>query len=363
MKILITGGHVTPALAVIEELTGHSIVFVGRKYALESEQTLSFEYKEITKKKIKFYNLITGKFNRGQFLFNLKSAFKLPYGFFQAYQILFSEKPDVVLTFGSYLAIPVALAAFTLGIPLYLHEQTSVPGRAARIIGRLSKTVFVSFPDAAAFFPKEKTLLTGNPIRTNVLKIIKKPFVVQTDLPVLYITGGSLGSHSINLHIEKLLKKLLPKYTVIHQVGDTKQYDDFERLSQIKGKLPNSLRRRYILRKHFSEDEVGYVYLTSDIVVGRAGANTFFEVMALEKPAVFIPLPWSAEKEQQKQAEIFKGAGVGEVFSQMEQSNLLEKEIEKLITHLSQYRSNFKNLKRLYKENAARSIATEILKS
>ncbi len=357
MKILITGGHVTPALAVIEELKDNEVVFVGRKYALEHEQTLSFEYKEITKRNIKFIHLSTGRLNKSF------SFLKIPYGFYQAYFIVQKEKPQAVLTFGSYLSVPIAWWTRFFNIPVYLHEQTSIPGRAAKLIGKFAKKVFISFPETDMYFPKEKVLLTGNPVRKGISTIDKKPFIIDKTQPVIYITGGSLGSHSINLHIETLLYSLLQKYIIIHQAGDTKQYNDFERLVEVQKKLPENFRKKYFLRKHFSEEEIGYIYSISDLVVGRAGANTFFELITLEKPAVFIPLPWSAEKEQQKQAEIFKTARVGEIFSQSDQSEHLEEKIEIVINNLSKYKENFKNLKKLYKENAARTIVSEILKN
>lgn len=363
MKVLITGGHVTPALAVIEEFKDHEIVFVGRKYALEQEQTLSFEYKEITKKGIKFINLTTGKINRGELLLTISSVLRIPLGFYQAFRILQTEKPNVIMSFGSYLAVPIAVWSYLLNIPIYLHEQTSVPGQASRVIGKFAKKIFISFPETKTFFPTEKIRLTGNPVRQGIFNVIKKPFELPTDRPVLYITGGSLGSHSINEHVEKILESLLKKHTVIHQVGDTKQYRDYERLLAKKKSLDKFLQNRYFLVKHFSEDEIGYIYLNADLIIGRAGANTFFELLVLEKPAVFIPLPWSAEKEQQKQAEIFKTAGVGEIFLQSDTSKNLERKISLVFENISKYKDNFKNLKKLYKENAARSIAVEILKN
>ncbi|OGK18042.1 hypothetical protein A3G67_04315 [Candidatus Roizmanbacteria bacterium RIFCSPLOWO2_12_FULL_40_12] len=360
MKILITGGHVTPALAVIEELRGHELVFVGRKYALEQEQTLSFEFKEIAKRKVKFIPITTG---RSLSFLNLFSFFKIPFGFYQAYKIIREEKPDIVLTFGSYLAVPIACWARIFDIPVYLHEQTSIPGKATKFIGKFAKKIFISFPETKTYFPSEKVRLTGNPIRKAVSLILKKPFPLQKEQVVLYVTGGSLGSHSINQHIENLLARLLKKYTVIHQVGDTRRYNDFERLLEKKSKLPEELKNQYFVFKHFSEEEVGYVYSLADVVVGRAGANTFFELVSLEKPAVFIPLPWSAEKEQQKQAKIFKDAGVGEIFNQTEKSENLLSIINAIFQNLAKYKSNFRNLKKLYKENAARTIAKEILKN
>ncbi|MBI2051275.1 UDP-N-acetylglucosamine--N-acetylmuramyl-(pentapeptide) pyrophosphoryl-undecaprenol N-acetylglucosamine transferase [Candidatus Roizmanbacteria bacterium] len=362
MKILVTGGHVTPALALLERLKDHEIVFVGRKYALESEQTLSLEYKEITRRNIRFIHLQTGRLNRLVSTATIASVLRIPFGFFQGFRIIKEERPQIILTFGSYLAVPIAFWAYLSEIPVYLHEQTSIPGKANRFIGLFAKKIFVSFPETERFFPKHKVFLTGNPIRTSVFKSKKKPTTFYKDRPVIYVTGGSLGSHGINLHLKNILPALLKKYIVIHQVGDTAKYNDYEMLLNFKEQLPERLKSFYFPKKHFLEEEIGYVYAQADVVVGRAGANTFFELISLEKPAIFIPLPWSAGKEQQKQAEIFQKEGVGEIFPQSEPSERLAVLIDTVVKNLFQYRKNFKNLRRLYKKDAADIILKEIFK-
>ncbi len=364
MKILITGGHVTPALAIIDELLKdkHHILFVGRKYAFEHEQTLSLEYKEITKRAIKFVNLTTGRFTRIPSPKTLMSLFKVPLGFYQALQIIKNERPEAVLSFGSYLAVPIVFWAWMFKINVYTHEQTITPGLANKIIAFLAKKIFVAFEETKIHFPKEKVILTGNPVRSSVFKIINEPFKInKNNTPVIYITGGSLGSHSINLHIKQILNKLLDKYILIHQTGETAEYNDFVVLEKVRDSLPERSRANYWLKQHFLEEEIGYVYSVADLVVSRAGANTFFELLALKKPAIFIPLPWSGNKEQQKHAVIFKDNGVGEIFSQSDTSDNLLKLLDKMIANLDHYISNFINLEHLYEANATQIILKEIL--
>lgn len=365
MKILITGGHVTPALAIIEELQrigGHEVVFVGRKYPLDSENTLSLEFKEIEKRGIKFISLPTGRLARIISFASLKNAIRIPLGIIRAYEILRVQKPDVILSFGGYIAFPIALVGYFLGIAVYTHEQTIRPGLANRLIGKVAKSVFISFDGTQKYFSKDKVIVAGNPIRRFIFEVHSKPFEVSSGKKVIYVTGGSLGSHSINVHIGRLLKDLLKKYIVIHQTGDTKEYNDFEKLTNQRFKLPAEMRKNYILRKHFFEDEIGYVYSMSDLVIGRAGANTFFELLALEKPVLFIPLPWSANHEQQHQAQIFKDNGVGEVFIQSGRSDELIKVIEKMLKNIDRYKNNFARLKFMYKQDATNTILSEILK-
>ncbi len=364
MKILITGGHLTPALAIIDELKKTKpdveIIFVGRKYSLDSEKTLSLEYKEITKRKIVFIPFYAGRLTRVINFQSIINFLKIPLGFINGFFVINQYRPDFVFSFGSYLALPIVFWSYIYKIPIFTHEQTINPGLANRIIAQFAKKIFISFEKAKDHFKKRQVILTGNPIRKSVFEIIKKPFNIKKDRPVIYITGGSLGSHSINLHIKKILKSLLKKYIVIHQTGDTKQYHDYEDLLKIKENLPNDLKNNYFLVKHFFEDEIGYIYSISDLVIGRSGANTFFELLYLKKPAIFIPLPWSAGKEQQYHAEIFAKAGCGEIFHQIETSEKLLRLIDKMINNLYFYKKNFLNLQNLYHENAASFIIKEI---
>ncbi len=361
MKILITGGHVTPAIAVIDELKGQEVVFVGRKYAVSQESKPSFEFTEITKRGIKFIDLPAGRLTRALSFRAFVNLLKVPKGIISAYLILKNEKPDRVLSFGGYLALPLAFWAYIFKIPVFTHEQTIVPGLANRLIGKFAKKVFVSFKEVSSFFSKNKVVVSGNPVRKSIFKVIKKPFVVNQQLPTIFISGGALGSHSINKHIKNILERLLKKYQLIHQTGSVKGKNDYESLLKVRESLSPQLKTRYFLKEHFFENEFGFVYSVSDVVVGRAGANTFFELVALQKPAVFIPLPWSSGKEQQKQAEIFLKAGCAEIFDQSEESSVLYEKIEKVLNNLDEYKNNFRNLRSLNSENAAGLIAKEIL--
>lgn len=364
MKILITGGHLTPALAVIEEIKKNypeiEIIFVGRKYALDSEKTISLEFKEITKKKIIFIPLQAGRLTRIFSLKSLRSFLKIPLGFINGFFIIKNNQPDIILSFGGYLALPVVIWGYFFRIPIFTHEQTVKPGLANKVIAFFAKKIFLSFEETKKYFNQKKILVTGNPIRETIFKVDRKPFDIKKDRSVIYITGGSLGSHSINQHIKKIINKLLSKYIVIHQTGETKEYHDFEDLIDLKNRLPKKLSKNYYLVKHFFEDEIGYIYSISDLVIGRAGANTFFELINLKIPAIFIPLPWSSGREQQFHAEIFAKNNIGEIFHQIETSDKLLRLIDKMINNLIFYKKNFKKLDFSYKKNASQYIVKEI---
>lgn len=364
--ILITGGHLTPALTIIDDILSSNhkadtkIVFVGRKYGSEGQDNYSLEYKELNNRKIEFAYLPAGRLTR---LFTLKSFvnfLRIPIGFFYAWQILNQYQPDLIFSFGGYLGLPIVMVGFLRRIPIYIHEQTLSPGLANRLSARLAKKVFLSFSQTQSFFNQKKTLVTGNPIRKEIFKTIKKPFKINKNLPIIYVTGGTLGSHSINEHIKLILPTLLKNYLVIHQTGNVKEYNDLQELQTLKKNLPLDLQGRYYLQEHFSSQEIGYIYNLADLVVGRAGANTFFELIALEKPAILIPLPWAANQEQHKQAEILAKEKAAEIFSQFDSSQDLLKLIKTMLANLKFYQSNFHKLKSFYRQDASQKIIREI---
>lgn len=366
MKLLITGGHLTPALAVIDKIIESSaksetqLLFVGRKYSLDSEQTFSLEYKEISKRNIPFISLHAGRITRLISYRSFINFLKIPLGFIQAFFILRQHMPDVILSFGGYLAVPIAIGGWLFNIKVFTHEQTISPGLANRLISFFSRKIFYSFPESAPFFPSHKSTLVGNPIRSTVFKIIKKPFEIKGGKPVIYVTGGSLGSHSINDHIRAVLPELLQDFIVIHQVGDIKEYDDYEHLLRYRRTLTEDMKENYFPVKHIFDDEIGYVYSVADLVVARAGANTFFELIQLKKPTIFIPLPWSAQKEQQKHAEYFKRNKIGVVFEQKEPSKHLLELIREVLIHKEAYKNHFETLPFQFKRDATDAIIHEI---
>jgi len=365
MKILITGGHIMPALSLIDMLTAKKdieIIFVGRKYNLNSEQSYSLEFKEIEKRRIKFISFKTGRFKKELSLSGVKNFFQILLGLIRAWKIIRSEKPDLVFSFGSFLGFPFVFSGWFLRVPVFIHEQTLNPGFANRLGSYFARRIFVSFPQSAGFFNKKKTIVTGNPIRKEIFKVKSKPFRFCKNIPIIYATGGSLGSHSLNRHFEKILLRLLEKNIVIHQTGNVKEYKDYQTLVKIKNDLPKKLRERYFLREHIYSNEIGFIYSIADLVVSRSGANTFFELIALKKPAILIPLPWSARQEQQKQADLFASSGLGEVFSQFDDSEKLLNLITRMLANLTSYQKKFTNLDFLYKQDAVKTIYQYILK-
>jgi UDP-N-acetylglucosamine--N-acetylmuramyl-(pentapeptide) pyrophosphoryl-undecaprenol N-acetylglucosamine transferase len=359
MKLLIVaggGGHFAPALAVIEALPKDVYVMViGRKYAFEGDSAESLEYQTAKKLGIAFVPLTTGRLQRKLTKHSLLSLAKVPAGYLQALKVLQSYKPDVVLSFGGYVSVPVVFAAKTLGIRIVVHEQILGAGVANKIASKFADKVCVSWKESAKFFPKEKVILTGNPIR----KVQKSSFTFQNEekLPIIYVTGGSGGSHGINLLIEDCLEKFLGKYIVIHQTGDAKQFGDFDRLEKKRESLEIKLKNRYIVTKFVDPHEVFSIMDQADLVVSRSGMNTVTELLSLGKPCLLIPLLHGQHNEQQTNALFVHQAGIAEIAEQKGlQGEELYNRVVKMIENIEIYKEHGRSAKALVIPDATVSL-------
>lgn len=355
MKIVFSGGHLTPALALLPLLTKkHNLLFIGRKYAFEGDSAVSFEYKTISALDIPFKTITTGRLQRRFTRHTIPSLFKFPIGFIQSLGILKEFKPDIVLSFGGYMALPVALAAVVLGIPIITHEQTSTVGLANRIIAFFAKKICISFPESARFFSASKTILTGNPIRGELFHApSRSPFPeIKTvgKLPIVYVTGGSGGAHSINILVEATLDELLKKAVVIHQTGDANSFKDFEVLSE-------KATERYIVRKHVNTAELAWIYANASFLVGRSGANTVSEILTFGIPSLFIPLPWAGSSEQLANAKLVSRVGLGKIMHQEElTASSFAKAILDMLKHNKEYKKHTQKASQFVLANAADNI-------
>ncbi|MFZ5366434.1 MAG: UDP-N-acetylglucosamine--N-acetylmuramyl-(pentapeptide) pyrophosphoryl-undecaprenol N-acetylglucosamine transferase [Patescibacteria group bacterium] len=354
-RIVICGGHLTPAQAVIEELKKEDrwqIYYFGRKYAMEGKRVPSAESKIIPLLGIKFIPIAAGRLQRKFTRFTIPSLLRVPLGFFQSLYWLLKIRPLVICSFGGYVSVPVVLAGWLLRIPILTHEQTTVFGLASKINSFFASKIAVSFPESLKFFPKEKVILTGNPIRQEIFKI-RKPshFPLRpSPFPLIYITGGNQGAKVINRAVLEILPKLLGKYTIIHQCGEL----DYENL-----KL--DLRENYILTKYVGLEDIGWVLNKADLIVSRAGANIVCEIAALGKPALFIPIPWSYQDEQTKNAQMLVKAGIAEILPQKELTgpSLLNK-ISEMMANLEKYQRNAPEAKKLIKPDSSLKIVKEL---
>jgi len=364
MKIVLIGGHLAPALSVLEALPKDTkVLFIGRKYGLEGDKALSLEYKTITGLNIPFVALNTARLQRKLTKYTLPSLLKFPSGITRAFITLIKFKPDVVVGFGGYVSIPVIISAFFLRIPVVIHEQTMEVGFSNRIIARFATKICISWNSSRKYFPKEKVVLTGNPIRkfkiqNSKFKIIGK----ENKLPIIYITGGSSGSHFINTQIEGCISNLLEKYIVVHQTGDAQEFHDFDRLEKLKNSMPQKLSMRYMLKKFVDPREIGDLLSKTSLIISRSGMNTITELLHFEKPALLIPLPYSQNNEQLKNAKFLENIGLGKVLYQTDlNSKKLYQAIDLMSHNIKNYKIDRRELKNLPGKNTAQNII-EVIK-
>lgn len=330
-KIFITGGHFAPAKAVIQELLhrgGWEIYYLGRKYSTEGSNTLAFEFNEIQTLPVHYLTITTGRIQR-QFFVNIGQSLlalsKVIIGLVQAPYWLIKYRPSIILSFGGYVAVPVVFWAWLADIPILTHEQTVVFGRANKLISFLADKIFVSWPESLSHFPKDKVLLTGNPIREEVKKLSN--FKSQTS-NLVYITGGSQGA--------KVLDEVVPKIAKKYRV--------------ISGRLTG--------------EESAQALAEAKLIVSRAGANTISEILYLGKPAIVIPLPNTFGHEQEKNAQLIANIGLGEI---LDQKNLTAKTlltlIDKVFTNYQKYTGNADRARALINRSAASLIVDQLDKS
>lgn len=319
MKVAITGGHHTSALPVIDLMLKDEvqIIWFGHRHSLKGNKNDSLEYKQIADRKIPFIDLKAGKFYKTYDPIRLA---KIPFGFFQALYYLAKERPDVVLSFGGYLAVPVVIAAWVLGIPSITHEQTIVTGYANKLISKFAQKILISHEESRSFFPPEKTVFSGIPLRKALFEVKTDSFVFNDNRPILYITAGKTGSHKINQVVLECLPNLLDRYNIIHQTGDNSVYDDYHVLIRKREDLASQKNLGgYYLRKFVMDDEIGEIFHKADLILSRAGAHTVYEIKTFNLPAVLVPIPWVSHNEQYKNALLLEDLGLGLI---LEEENL-----------------------------------------
>ena len=330
-KICITGGHLTPAKAVIDEIQDQyplwNIVFIGRSTEFEGSNIPSKEKELMSSLGIPFVGITAGRLQRAFSMYTVTSLAKFPVGIVQSLLFCMREKPDMIVSFGGYVALPVVLAAWIFGIPVLTHEQTRVSGLANRIIGVFAKKICITYPDTNHLFPLEKTVVTGLPIRKELFddRFTPEWKVNLKKYPLIYLTGGTTGSVSLNALLFPIIERLVQHYTVVHQTGAMSAIP----AKRVYDLLPESGKSRYIARDYVGERYVGWLLRNASLVVGRSGANTVTELALFRKKALLIPLPWSGGGEQLQNAKWLEKAGLATV---IEQSSVTPQHVPDMIT-------------------------------
>ncbi len=307
-KLLITGGHLSPVLSLIDQLKlnpNWEISVLGRKFGNESSSEASLESKVIPDMGIKFYPINPARLQRKITWAGIKSLLKFPQGVISSYLIISKINPDIILSFGGYVGFYAALVGYFKNIPVVIHEQTTVPGLANRLTARLAKKIAISW-EGTNFAQPQKTVLIGNLIRKEIINPDKsklREFELNSKLPTIFFMGGHQGSHILNQSVIPKLNEYLKIANVIFSTGSIDSYGDFELATKTVDNFD------YPGKIHIAKFVTGNALHLTDLVVGRSGANTVTEVAFLGKPAIFIPLPWSAGEEQLKNAMLLNEKG------------------------------------------------------
>lgn len=307
-RIVLTGGgtagHVTPNIALLPKLKdlGYDIHYIGSYQGIEKKLIEACD--------IPYYGISSGKLRRYFDLKNFSDPFKVIKGFSEASKLLKELQPDVVFSKGGFVSVPVVIAAGRRKIPVVIHESDMTPGLANKLSFPSASKVCCNFPETMAHLPKGKAVLTGSPIREELLKGNREKALAFTGLsgtkPVLLIIGGSLGSVVVNEAVRSVLPELLKRFDVIHLCG--------------KGKLDQTLTalNGYAQYEYIS-DELKDLFALSDIVISRAGANSICEFLALRKPSLLIPLSAAASRgDQILNARSFERQGYAAVLEEEE---------------------------------------------
>jgi len=370
VKLLIagggTGGHLFPGIAVAEEFqareAGNQVLFVGTARGVEARLLPKLGYR---------LELIDAAGIRGKDpLARLKGIAMLLYGYAQSRRILKEFRPDLVLGVGGYASGPLVLAARGLQIPRFINEQNAIPGMTNKVLAWFSERIFVSLEESQPFFPKDRTLVTGNPLRRQILDDVaaqNPPSIPplskgggerseRGDFNLL-VFGGSLGAHSINLAMAAaapLLTRWRGRLAITHQTGDK---DQAEVMSAYRQAGLDARVVPFI-------DDMAAAYHAADLIVCRAGATTIAEVTACGKPCLFIPYPHAVDDHQRRNAEALLKKGACFMLLEVELSGeRLATEIDGLLADPTLLQSTGTNARALARLDAARVIVDEMLKN
>ncbi|MBI3341798.1 UDP-N-acetylglucosamine--N-acetylmuramyl-(pentapeptide) pyrophosphoryl-undecaprenol N-acetylglucosamine transferase [Candidatus Curtissbacteria bacterium] len=347
-KIAICGGHLTPAIALVEALEkkgNANLFFFTRKSATEGNSQPSAEYKEAQKHKVTIITLVGGRIQRRFTSQTIPALLKIPLTFVQSFLYLLAYWPDITVVVGGSLSFPVVFNSWLLGIPIVVHEQAVEPGLSNRLNALFAQQIFITWPESQKFFPNEKTQLIGNLTRKSAnVKSTNKSLqkALDTKLEVLLVTGGNQGSHFLNKMVFENLN-LFKKYKLIHILGNANYGGDHEASAKIKS--PN-----YSAFEYLDAADMTAVYKKAKIVVSRSGANTVWDLAQIGKVSILIPLPIAAAGEQYKNAQILENAGSAVI---VDEQNYNEKVLESALNDMSANYKNYDLAAQKYKNDLA----------
>ena len=340
-----TGGHVFPALAVARVLRqrGHAIRFLGTAEGLEAKLVPEAGFE------IDFIRI--GGLNRVGVVRQLRTLMQLPASVFSAVSVLRRQKPAAVFSMGGYVAGPVMLAAVLCGVPLVVMEPNAIPGFANRKVARYVHKALVGFSSTARWFPKDRTEITGLPVRQEFFDIAGRAAQAEGGLFTVLITGGSRGARTLNRASRESWSLFRDHHTplrLIHQTGAR----EHEQLA--KEFAVNGLQGEVVA---FITD-MASTFARTDLIVGRAGAGAVAEIAASGLPSLLVPLPFAADDHQRKNAEALADAGAARMVTDGELTGeRLFQEVEELRNHPDLLAEMRRQVRRFAKPGAAERAA------
>ncbi len=367
MKIVLTGGgtggHFYPLIAVAERINDvaaeEKLLKVGLYYFADKE----YDKESLFENGITYMHIGAGKRRLYRSISNFFDIFKTASGVLGALLKLFAVYPDVVFSKGGYAAFPTVLAARILRIPVVIHESDSIPGRVNLWTAKFAKRIAISYDEAIEYFPKNKTALTGQPVRKEILKKETQGafefLKLDPTIPVILVVGGSLGAESINNTLLEALPELLAQYQVIHMTGP-KNFDDIiGRAGVILEKNENS--GRYKAFGSLNTLALKMSAGAATLVVSRAG-SMIFEIAGWGIPSIIIPISRAVSRDQEANAFNYARSGACEVIEEVNLTpSILAAEINKLIGNKVRMEQMSKNAVTFAKGDAALTIARELI--
>jgi len=313
-----TGGHIIPLIAVARKIKEKEIsaefMFLGPKE--------NFSKKFMTAEGITIKHAMSGKMRRYFSILNFVDALKIPIGIVQALWHLLWFMPEVIFSKGGCATLPVVIAGWLYHIPILIHESDANPGMANSVLAKLASRVAVSYPSAESYFHSEQVVVTGSPLREDINKGNKenaqKMFSLLESKKTIFIWGGSQGAKAINDKILEVLPELLPNYQIIHQTGE-KNFEEVK--NEAKVVIAPELEKFYHPVGFLKEIELREAYAASDLILSRAGSGSIFEIAALGKPSVLVPLALAAQDHQAKNAYAYADGSRGATLV-IEEANL-----------------------------------------
>lgn len=347
-----TGGHIYPAIAIANELKlkcpDANFLFVGAKDKMEMEKIPEAGYA--------IKGLWISGIQRKYILKNLSFPFKLISSLSKAYQIIKEFKPDIVIGTGGFASGPTLYVASSRKIKTLIQEQNSYPGITNKLLAKRVDKICVAYDGLERFFPSNKIVKTGNPVRQDLLEIegkreeAKKFFNLKNDKKTLLIIGGSLGARALNNLIEKNIDWLVSKnLQVIWQTGKL-YYDEFKKYDSIEG-----------VQTHAFLNRMDLTYAAADFIISRAGAGSISELCIVGKPVIFIPSANVAEDHQTKNALAVVNNNAALLLKESE-LDMFQSNIEALLENEELQQVLSKNIKKLALPNATKDIVEEIVK-